>query len=59
MDLKFLAAGQWPNTIRLLREGIVDTSRIITHSIPLDRIDEGIRTVVGRDDGVVKIVVKP
>ena len=29
----WLYPNQWPNTIRLLREGIVDTSKIITHSI--------------------------
>jgi L-iditol 2-dehydrogenase len=55
----WLYPNQWPNTIRLLREGVVDTSRIITHSIELDRIDEGIRQVVARDDGVIKIIVKP
>jgi threonine dehydrogenase-like Zn-dependent dehydrogenase len=55
----WLYPNQWPNTIRLLREGIVDTSRIITHSIALDEIDAGIRQVVARDDGVIKIIVKP
>ena len=55
----WLYPNQWPNTIRLLREGIVDTSRIITHSIPLDRIDDGIRQVVAREDGVIKIIVNP
>jgi threonine dehydrogenase-like Zn-dependent dehydrogenase len=55
----WLYPNQWPNTIRLLREGLVDTSKIITHSIALDKIDEGIRQVVARDDGVIKIIVKP
>jgi threonine dehydrogenase-like Zn-dependent dehydrogenase len=55
----WLYPNQWPNTIRLLREGIVDTSKIITHSIPLGEIDAGIRQVVARDDGVIKIIVKP
>jgi threonine dehydrogenase-like Zn-dependent dehydrogenase len=55
----WLYPNQWPSTIRLLREGVVDTSKIITHSIELDRIDEGIRQVVARDDGVIKIIVKP
>jgi L-iditol 2-dehydrogenase len=55
----WLYPNQWPNTIRLLREGIVDTSRIITHAIPLEQINDGIRQVMAREDGVVKIVVKP
>ena len=55
----WLYPNQWPNTIRLLREGIVDTSKIITHSIALSDIDAGIRQVVAREDGVIKIIVKP
>ena len=55
----WLYPNQWPKTIRLLREGIVDTSRIITHSIPLDDINAGIRQVMAREDGAIKIVVKP
>jgi L-iditol 2-dehydrogenase len=55
----WLYPNQWPKTIRLLREGIVDTSKIITHTGPLDSIDEAIQRVSDRDDGVIKYVVKP
>ena len=54
----WLYPNQWPNTIRLLREGIVDTPKIITHSIALSAIDSVIRQVVPRDDGVIKNIVK-
>ena len=37
----WLYPNQWPNTIRLLREGIVDTSKIITHSIAARRDRRG------------------
>jgi L-iditol 2-dehydrogenase len=55
----WLYPNQWPKTIRLLREGIVDTSRIITHTGPLDSINEAIQQVHDRDDGVIKYVVRP
>lgn len=55
----WLYPNQWPKTIRLLREGIVDTSRIITHTGPLDSINEAIKRVHDREDGVIKYVVKP
>ena len=55
----WLYPNQWPKTIRLLREGVVDTDKLITHSIPLDAINEGIEQVINREDGVIKIVVKP
>jgi L-iditol 2-dehydrogenase len=55
----WLYPNQWPKTIRLLREGIVDTSKIITHSGPLDGINEAIEQVHSREDGVIKYVVKP
>lgn len=55
----WLYPNQWPKTIRLLREGVVDTDKLITHSITLDEINEGIQQVINREDGVIKIVVRP
>lgn len=55
----WLYPNQWPRTIRLLRERIVDTSKIITHTGPLDEINEAIRRVHDREDGVIKYVVHP
>jgi len=55
----WLYPNQWPKTIRLLRAGMVDTSRLITHTGPLDRINAAIEQVSSRDDGVIKYVIKP
>ena len=55
----WLYPNQWPKTIRLLREGIVDTSKIITHTGSLDGINEAIQQVSGRGEGVIKYVVRP
>jgi L-iditol 2-dehydrogenase len=55
----WLYPNQWPKTIRLLREGFVDTSKIITHTGPLDGINNAIQQVSGRGDGVVKYVIRP
>ncbi|MFN0154350.1 MAG: zinc-binding dehydrogenase [Gaiella sp.] len=59
ITFSWLYPNQWPKTIRLLREGIVDTSKIITHTGPLDVINEAIGQVSSRDDGVIKYVVQP
>ena len=59
ISFSWLYPNQWPKTIRLLREGIVDTSRIITHSGPLTDINAAIGHVSGRDDGVIKYIIRP
>ena len=50
---------QWPKTIRLLQRGLIDTSRIISHVLPLDQINEAIQLLESRDDGALKVVIKP
>lgn len=50
---------QWPTTIRVLENAKIDTARIITHSAPLDGISAAIERVVGREDDVIKTVIKP
>ncbi len=50
---------QWPTTIKILEDTMVDTSKIITHSATLDGIAPAIERVVGREDAVVKTVIKP
>ncbi len=37
----------------------IDTAGIITHSASLDGIAGAIERVVGREDGVIKTVIKP
>ena len=54
----WLYPNQWPNTIRLLRRG----RRHLQDHHPLDRARphrRGHPAVVARDDGVIKIIVKP
>lgn len=55
----WLYPNQWPKTIRTMRDGIVNVDPLITHDIPLAEINEGIQRVSRRDDGVIKMMVKP
>jgi L-iditol 2-dehydrogenase len=55
----WLYPNQWPKTIRLLSTGVIDTSKLITHSGPLDGITDAIGHVSRRDDGVIKYMVRP
>lgn len=59
ITFSWLYPNQWPKTIRLLRDGIVDTSLLITHTGPLDGINAAIDHVSKRDDGVIKYVIRP
>ncbi len=49
---------QWPRTIDILRQGLVDTSKIITHSAPLDDLPGAIRRVISREGDGIKTVVR-
>jgi threonine dehydrogenase-like Zn-dependent dehydrogenase len=55
----WLYPNQWPKTIRTMRDRIVDVDKLITHSIGLERLGEGIEQLGARADGVVKMMVRP
>lgn len=43
--------------LRLIEQGKIDTSPLITHRFPLDRIEEAYRIFENKEDGVIKIAV--
>ncbi len=45
--------------LRLIAEGRIDTTPLITHRFPLDRIGEAYRIFENRLEGVVKVAVTP
>lgn len=52
----------WANVgraISLLDRKSVDLKPLITHSFPIDRIDEAFSTFVNRKDGAIKVISKP
>jgi L-iditol 2-dehydrogenase len=52
----------WGNVgraVSLLASGRVDLKPLVTHSFPLEKIEEGFRTFRERIGGAVKVVVKP
>lgn len=55
----WLYPNQWPKTIRAMRDGIVDVNPLITHEIPLAELGSGIESLGRRDDGVIKMMVRP
>lgn len=44
--------------LELIRIGKIDTTPLITHRFPLDRIDEAYRIFESRSDGVVKVAIE-
>lgn len=45
--------------LRLISQGVLDTTPLVTHRFPLDRISEAYRIFENREDGVIKIAVSP
>ena len=52
----------WANcgrAVSLLASGRVNLKSLVTHSFPIDHIDEAFKTFKGRIGGAIKVVVKP
>ena len=47
------------DTFRLIAEGKIDTTPLITHRFPLNEIEEAYRIFENRLDGVIKVAVSP
>ena len=43
--------------LHLIEEGKIDTTPLITHRFPLDRIEEAYRLFENKEDGVIKVAV--
>ena len=46
-------------TLRLIAEGKIDTTPLITHTVSLENSEEGYRIFASREDGCIKAAVKP
>jgi threonine dehydrogenase-like Zn-dependent dehydrogenase len=55
----FLYPNQWPKTIRVMRDRIVDVEPLITHTASLMDFEAAIDRVASREDGVVKLMIRP
>ena len=44
--------------LRLIEQGRIDTTPLITHRFPLSRIDEAYRLFENRQDGVIKVAIE-
>ena len=45
--------------LRLIADGKIDTTPLITHTYPLKEIEEAYRLFESRADGVMKVAIKP
>ena len=45
--------------LRLIEEGKIDTTPLITHTLPLNQIEEAYQIFEEKKDGVIKVAVKP
>ena len=45
--------------LSLIEKGKIDTTPLITHRMPLSRIEEAYRIFENKEDGVIKIAIHP
>ena len=45
-------------TLKLIAEGKINTEPLITHTYPLDRIEEAYELFENKRDGVIKVAVE-
>ena len=44
--------------LRLIEQGLIDTTSLITHRFPLSRIEEAYRLFESRQEGVMKVAIQ-
>jgi threonine dehydrogenase-like Zn-dependent dehydrogenase len=49
----------WKDLLSKVQEGILDPSFVITHKLPLDEAPEGYKIFNEKEDGCIKVVLKP
>ena len=47
----------FPAALKLMSQGRVKIGPIITHRLPLDRVEEGIKMMKRKDQGIIKIAI--
>ncbi len=52
-------AGDCGEIMRLIADGKIDTTKLITNRFPLSQIEEGYKLFEGKKDGVIKVAIYP
>lgn len=50
-------AGDFPSAIDLIARGAVDVARLVTHTLPFDRLEEAFEVAADKSTGCIKVVV--
>jgi len=54
----WLAPMTWPETIRMIQEGLVDVKSLLSHTFPLEETGEAIKKLSNRVDEPMKVQIK-
>ena len=54
----WLAPGVWPQTLRMVNNGLVDLSKLVSHTVPLEDTEKAIKMLKSKTDDPIKIQVK-
>lgn len=51
-------AGQW-RAIQAVRNGVIDLASVVTHRVQLEDFPEAAASFASREDGFLKMVIRP
>lgn len=54
-----VTAKHFENTLKLMELGHIDVKSMITHVMPLEKIIDGFELLKSRNNGVIKVIIKP
>jgi len=55
----WLAPLVWPTAIDAIATGLVDLKPLVTHTMPLEKLAEGLALVRDKKENVMKVIIKP
>lgn len=58
LQFQYRYCNTWPRAIRLVRSGVVDLSRLVTHKFDLEEAVEAFKTAADPSTGAIKVMIK-
>ncbi|ATY58288.1 xylitol dehydrogenase [Cordyceps militaris] len=58
VQLQYRYSNTWPRAIRLLRGGVVDLSKLVTHRFPLEEAVKAFQTSADPESGAIKVLIQ-
>ncbi len=57
LQFQYRYANTWPRAIRLVKSGVIDVKKLVTHRFPLERALEAFQTAANPKSGAIKVQI--